>query len=235
LRQRRLQLCAILLTCTGDDILRRYLVAGLLVWIPLAVTLFVIKFLVDLVDQTLLLLPERWQPQQLIGFRVPGLGLLLTAAVVLLTGMVVANLFGQQLVRMGERLLGRIPVVRSIYASVKQVTETLFSNSGRSFRRVVLVEFPRAGAWSLAFQTGDGAEEVCRKTGQDIVNVFVPTTPNPTSGFFVMVPRQNIIELDMSVDEGLKMLLSVGVVQPRDRGALAMAPPPPARPAAPSR
>lgn len=215
--------------------MRRYLVAGLLVWIPLAVTLFVIKFLVDLVDQTLLLLPERWQPQQLIGFRVPGLGLLLTAAVVLLTGMVVANLFGQQLVRMGERLLGRIPVVRSIYASVKQVTETLFSSSGRSFRRVVLVEFPRAGAWSLAFQTGDGAEEVCRKTGQDIVNVFVPTTPNPTSGFFVMVPRQNIIELDISVDEGLKMLLSVGVVQPRDRGALPMAPPPPARPAAPSR
>lgn len=195
--------------------MRRYLVAGLLVWIPLAVTLLIIKFLVDLMDQTLLLLPEGLQPQNLLGFRIPGLGLVLTVVVVFVTGIVVANLLGQQMVRFGERLLARIPVVRSIYASVKQVTETLFSSSGRSFRKVVLVEFPRAGAWSLAFQTGDGAEEICRKTGKAIANVFVPTTPNPTSGFFIMVPREHIIELDMSVDEGLKMLLSVGVVRPR--------------------
>ncbi len=212
-----------------DDDLRRYLIAGLLVWIPLAVTLLIVKFLVDLIDQTLLLLPQAWQPQHLIGFRIPGLGVVLAVVVVFVTGVVVTNLFGQQLVRLGELLLARVPIVRSIYASVKQVTETLFSTSGRSFRRVVLVEFPRAGAWSLAFQTGDGAEEVCRKTGQAIVNVFVPTTPNPTSGFFVMVPRENIIELDIPVDEGLKMLLSVGVVQPRDRGALdTSAPPSPA-------
>lgn len=209
--------------------MRRYLVAGLLVWIPLTVTLLIIKFLVDLVDQTLLLLPEGLQPQNLIGFRIPGLGLVLTVVVVFVTGMVVTNLFGQQIVRLGERLLARIPVVRSIYASVKQVTETLFSSSGRSFRKVVLVEFPRAGAWSLAFQTGDGAEEICRKTGKAVANVFVPTTPNPTSGFFIMVPREHIIELDMSVDEGLKMLLSVGVVQPRNRNVLPDTP----RPAAP--
>lgn len=197
--------------------LRRYLVAGLLVWVPLGVTLLVIKFLVDLMDQTLLLLPGFLQPQNLLGFRIPGLGIVLAAAVLLATGMVVTNLFGQQLVHIGERLLARIPVVRSIYTSVKQVTETLFSSSGRSFRRVVLVEFPRAGAWSLAFQTGDAGEEVCAKTGRRIINVFVPTTPNPTSGFFVMVPSENVIELDISVEEGLRMLLSVGVVQPKGR------------------
>ncbi len=196
--------------------LRRYLMAGLLVWVPLGVTLLIVAFLVDLMDQTLLLLPMAIQPEHLLGFRIPGLGLVLTAIVVLLTGMVVTNLFGMQLFTIGERLLQRIPLVRSIYASVKQVTESMFS-SGKSFRKVVLVEYPRKGMWSLAFQTGTGAEEVRDKTGRDVTNVFIPTTPNPTSGFFLMVPREDVIELDMSVDEGLKLLLSVGVVVPEPK------------------
>ena len=196
--------------------LRRYLMAGLLVWVPLGVTLLIVAFLVDLMDQTLRLLPESLQPENLLGFRIPGLGAVLTAVIVFVTGMIVTNLFGMQLFNIGERILQRIPLVRSIYASVKQVTESMFS-SGKSFRKVVLVEYPRKGMWSLAFQTGTGAEEVRDKTGRDVTNVFIPTTPNPTSGFFLMVPREDVVELDMSVDDGLKMLLSVGVVVPEPK------------------
>jgi uncharacterized membrane protein len=196
--------------------LRRYLMAGLLVWVPLGVTLLIVAFLVDLMDQTLRLLPESLQPENILGFRIPGLGAVLTALIVFVTGMIVTNLFGMQLFNIGERILQRIPLVRSIYASVKQVTESMFS-SGKSFRKVVLVEYPRKGMWSLAFQTGTGAEEVRDKTGRDVTNVFIPTTPNPTSGFFLMVPREDVIELDMSVDDGLKMLLSVGVVVPEPK------------------
>jgi uncharacterized membrane protein len=196
--------------------LRRYLMAGLLVWVPLGVTLLIVAFLVDLMDQTLRLLPASIQPENILGFRIPGLGAVLTAVIVFVTGMIVTNLFGMQLFNIGERILQRIPLVRSIYASVKQVTESMFS-SGKSFRKVVLVEYPRKGMWSLAFQTGTGAEEVRDKTGRDVTNVFIPTTPNPTSGFFLMVPREDVIELDMSVDDGLKMLLSVGVVVPEPK------------------
>jgi len=196
--------------------LRRYLMAGLLVWVPLGVTLLIVAFLVDLMDQTLRLLPDSIQPENILGFRIPGLGAVLTAVIVFVTGMIVTNLFGMQLFNIGERILQRIPLVRSIYASVKQVTESMFS-SGKSFRKVVLVEYPRKGMWSLAFQTGTGAEEIRDKTGRDVTNVFIPTTPNPTSGFFLMVPREDVIELDMSVDDGLKMLLSVGVVVPEPK------------------
>ena len=196
--------------------LRRYLVAGLLVWVPVGVTLLIVGFLVDLMDQTLLLLPESLQPERLLGYRIPGLGLVLTAVIVFVTGVIVTNLFGMRIVKIGERLLERIPLVRSIYASVKQVTQSLFS-SGKSFRKVVLVEYPRKGMWSLAFQTGVGAGEISNKTGKNIANVFIPTTPNPTSGFFLMVPHEDVIELDMSVDDGLKMLLSVGVVIPENK------------------
>ena len=196
--------------------LRRYLVAGLLVWVPVGVTLLIVGFLVDLMDQTLRLLPASIQPENLLGFRIPGLGLVLTGIVVLATGVIVTNLFGMQLIKIGEQILQRIPLVRSIYAAVKQVTESMFS-SGKSFRKVVLVEYPRKGMWSLAFQTGNGAEEVRDKTGHEITNVFIPTTPNPTSGFFLMVPRSEVIELDMSIDDGLKMLLSVGVVVPEQK------------------
>jgi len=194
--------------------LRRYFAAGLLVWVPLGVTILVIGFLVDFMDQTLLLLPEAYRPEVWLGFSIPGLGVVLTLVVVLATGVIAANLFGRQLVDLGEQVLARIPLVRSIYSGVKQLMETVFSSKGESFRKVVLVEYPRKGLWTVAFLTGEGQGEAQRKTGHDVVNIYVPTTPNPTSGFFLMVPRQDIIELDMSVDDGLKMILSVGVVVP---------------------
>ena len=201
--------------------LRRYLVAGLLVWVPLGVTLLVISFLVDTMDGTLRLLPQAWRPEQVLGFRIPGLGALLTLAVVLVTGMIVSNLFGRELVRVWERILNRIPLVRSIYSGVKQITESLFTSGARSFRKVVLVPYPHASSWTLAFLTGEGSPEARAKTGKELVSVFVPTTPNPTSGFFLMLPRETMIELDMSVDDGLKMLLSVGVVVPECKRAAA--------------
>lgn len=194
--------------------LRRYLIAGLLLWLPLGVTILVVRLLVGTMDQTLLLLPERLRPDALLGFHIPGLGLLLAVSVVLVTGMLVANLFGRRLVALWERLLARIPLVRSIYMAVKQLAETMFSGGGQSFRKVLLIEYPRKGLWTLAFQTGTGVGEAQQKTGRDVVNVYVPTTPNPTSGFFLMVPREDVVELDMSVDDGLKMIISMGVVVP---------------------
>jgi uncharacterized membrane protein len=197
--------------------LRRYLVAGLLVWVPLGVTLLIITWMVNLMDRTLLLLPANWRPEQFAGFSIPGLGIVLTAVVVIGTGIAVTHLFGFHVVGLGERILARIPIVRSIYSSVKQVTETMFSNSGQSFRQVVLVRYPHRDSWTMGFLTGESAAEARSRTGRDLVNVFVPTTPNPTSGFFLLVPREEVIDLDMSVDEGLKMLLSLGVVQPKDK------------------
>ncbi|MEJ2106460.1 MAG: DUF502 domain-containing protein [Acidiferrobacteraceae bacterium] len=196
--------------------LRRYLVAGLLVWVPLGVTVLVIRLLVDLMDRTLLLLPLAWRPEQLIGFRIPGLGIVLAAAVVLVTGVVVANLLGRQLVALWERFLARIPLVRSIYAGAKQVAETVFSGSGRSFREVVMIEYPRAGTWTLAFVTGDGMREARDRIGDDVINVFVPTTPNPTSGFFLMVRRADVVPLKIPVEEGLKVIISAGVLVPEN-------------------
>jgi uncharacterized membrane protein len=194
--------------------LRRYLIAGLLLWLPLGVTVLVVRLLVGTMDQTLLLLPERFRPDVLLGFHIPGLGLVLAVLVVLVTGMLVANLFGRRLVALWERLLARIPLVRSIYMAVKQLAETMFSSGGQSFRKVLLIEYPRQGLWTLAFQTGTGVGEAQQKTGRDVVNVYVPTTPNPTSGFFLMVPVEDVVELDMSVDDGLKMIISMGVVVP---------------------
>lgn len=194
--------------------MKRYLIAGLLVWIPLGVTVIVINLLVGLMDQTLLLLPRQYQPDALLGFHVPGLGVLLSAIVILVTGMVVANLFGRKLVSLWESLLARIPLVRTIYASVKQIMETVFSSTGQSFRKVLLVEYPRKGLWTLAFQSGATRGEAQAKTGVEVINIFIPTTPNPTSGFFIMVPRDDVIELDMNVDDGLKMIISAGVVVP---------------------
>ena len=197
--------------------LRRYLIAGLLVWLPIVVTVLILKFLIDLVDRTLLLLPAMVQPEILIGFRIPGLGFLLSGVVLLLTGMVVTNLLGRNMVKVWEGLLARIPVVRAIYSASKQLTETLFSGSGKSFRKVVLVRYPHPGMWTLAFLTGDGMAEANRKTGRDLVNIFVPTTPNPTSGFFLMVAREDMVELDMPVDVGIKLILSAGAVAPESK------------------
>jgi uncharacterized membrane protein len=201
--------------------LRRYLVAGLLVWVPLGITALIVEAMVNLMHGLLLYLPPAVRPETFFGIYIPALGIVIAALgvflVVLATGMVMTNIFGKQLLRLGERILARIPLVRGVYGAVKQVTETLFSSSGKSFRQVVLVRYPHAGAWTLAFLTGVATGEMRRKTGKELINVFVPTTPNPTSGFFLMFPREDVIELDMSVDDGLKMLLSVGVVVPGDK------------------
>jgi uncharacterized membrane protein len=197
--------------------LRRYLVAGLLVWLPLGATFLVINLLVGWMDNSLLLLPEAYRPDSLLGFHIPGLGVLLSLLILLLTGLVAANLFGRKLVSMWERLLARIPLVRSVYSAVKQMVETMFADKGKSFRKVILIEFPRRGLWTLAFLTSEESGTVQQATGRDVVNVYVPTTPNPTGGYFVLVPKEDIQELDMSVDDGLKMLLSMGAVNPGDR------------------
>jgi len=194
--------------------LRRYIMAGLLVWLPLGVTILVIKMLVDLMDRTLLLLPARYQPDTLLGLHIPGLGVIAAVVVVLGTGIIVANLFGRKLVEGWESLLARIPLVRSVYSAVKQIAETMFSSSGQSFRKVLLVEYPRKGLWTLAFQTGTDTGEAQCKTGREVINIYVPTTPNPTSGFFLMVPKDEVVELEMSVDEGLRMIISMGSVVP---------------------
>jgi len=205
-------------------LLRRYLIAGLLVWVPLGVTALVVKGLVDLMDRTLLLLPPQWRPEALLGFSVPGLGLVLALVVLVATGALAANFLGRRLVAAGEAVLRRVPVVRSVYGAVKQVAETLFSSRGDSFRKVLLVEYPRKGCWTLAFLTGAAAPEIERRAGEPMVSVFVPTTPNPTSGFFLMLPRREVVELDMSVDEGLRLLLSMGVVAPGAGAQLAPRP-----------
>ena len=197
--------------------LRRYIIAGLLIWVPLGVTVLVIKLMVDIMDRTLLLLPAAYHPDVLLGLHIPGLGVVLTITVVLITGVVVANFFGRQLVDAWESLLARIPLVRSIYSGAKQVSETLFSPGGQSFRKVLLIEYPRHGLWTVAFQTGITVGEAQTLTGDEVVNVYMPTTPNPTSGFFLMVPKQDTIELNMSVDEGLKMIISMGVIVPSPR------------------
>jgi uncharacterized membrane protein len=193
---------------------RRSIIAGLLVWVPLGVTVFVISFLVGIMDKTLVLLPKQYQPDTLLGFHIPGLGVVLSILVVFITGVIIANLFGKQLVAIAESMLSRIPLVRSIYAGVKQLMETVFVSGGQSFRKVLLIEYPRKELWTLAFQTGTDIGEAQHKTGQDVINVYVPTTPNPTSGFFIMVPVKDVVELDMSVDDGLKMLISMGAVVP---------------------
>ena len=195
---------------------RRYLIAGLLVWVPVGITWFVIKFMIDLMDQTVLLLPESLRPEHLLGYRIWGLGVVLTVVILLVTGMIVANLVGRKLVSIGELLLDRIPLVRSIYSGVKQVMETMLAGSGKSFRSVVLVEYPRKEMWTLAFLTGErGVKEMEDKTGHELSHIFVPTTPNPTSGFFLVVPSSDVIILDMSIDDGLKMIMSAGVVVPK--------------------
>jgi uncharacterized membrane protein len=193
---------------------KKYLITGLLVWAPLVITFWVLSVLVDTLDQTLLLLPAAWHPRSWLGFNIPGLGVLLTFLVVLLTGVLAANIIGQRLVQFGEGILARIPFVKSVYSSVKQVSDTLFSSSGQAFRKALLVQYPRQGSWTVAFLTGQPGGEVAAHLGGDYVSVYVPTTPNPTSGFFLMMPRAEVIELQMSVDEALKYIISMGVVPP---------------------
>jgi uncharacterized membrane protein len=206
--------------------LRRYLVAGILVWAPLAVTFLLLRFAVNLMDKTLRIIPPQYRPEELLGFHIPGLGIILTFLVLLLTGMLAANFVGRYVVGGWEALLDRIPVVRSIYSAAKNFAEIVFSDSDHSFKRVLLIEYPRRGVYSLAFQTSSELGEVQGRTGEEVICCFVPTTPNPTSGFVLVVPKKDVVILDMEVDEALKMIISLGVVVPRWRkGQLGELPP----------
>ena len=194
--------------------LRLYFLNGLLIWVPVLVTVLVVRFILDLMDQTLLVLPRSLRPDALLGLHVPGLGALLGLLIVFLTGLLVTNFIGRALVAIGEDLLERIPFVRALYSGVKSFSETVFSKSGTSFKKVLLVEYPRAGLWSMGFQTTDHLEEISERLGEPQVCVFIPTTPNPTSGFIVFVPRSKCIELDMSIDTAMRMIVTLGVVGP---------------------
>ncbi|NGP52141.1 DUF502 domain-containing protein [Thioalkalivibrio sp. XN8] len=195
--------------------LRKYLVTGLILWIPLVVTFLVVRFLIGFVDRILLLLPEPLRPENLLGFSIPGLGLLLAVVILLFSGLFVTNFAGRRLVEIGDRIVARIPLVRGIYSSSKQVAETLFADHSTAFKRVLLVEYPRRGLWSMCFQTSDLEGEVQYRTAQQVVCVFLPTTPNPTSGYVLFVPRDELVALDMKVDEGLRFIISLGVAIPR--------------------
>lgn len=194
--------------------MKKYLITGLLVLVPLVITIWVLKSLIGMMDQSLLLLPEQWHPHTLFGREIPGFGVIVTFGIVFLTGVIATNFFGMQIIALWEKLLQRLPVVKSIYSSVKQVSDTLFSDSGNAFRKAVLVQFPRDGAWTIAFVTGTPGGDVAQHLKGDYVSVFVPTTPNPTGGYFLMMPRSDVIELEMSVDEALKYIISMGVVAP---------------------
>jgi uncharacterized membrane protein len=208
--------------------LRRYLVAGILVWLPLGVTFFLLSFLVGLMDKTLHLLPENIRPDQwtlpawvpdwiriFLPDVIPGLGVILTIIVLLATGLLATNIVGRSVVGGWEALLERIPIVRSIYSASKNFAEIVFSDSGNAFKKVLLVEYPRKGIYTLTFQTATDIGEIQARTGDDVICCFVPTTPNPTSGFIILVPRKDVIELDMEIDEAAKLIMSLGVVVPQ--------------------
>lgn len=197
-----------------SQLIKRYFITGLLIWVPLAITAWVLNLIIGTMDQSLRLLPESIHPKTLVGFDIPGAGAIITLLVILLTGVAAANLIGQKLVRWWEKLLARIPVVNSVYNSVKQVSDTLFSSSGQAFRKALLVQYPHQGSWTIAFLTGQPGGDVVNHLTGDYVSVYVPTTPNPTSGFFLMMAASDVIELDMSVDEALKYIISMGVVAP---------------------
>ena len=194
--------------------MKKYLITGLLIWIPLVITMWVLKLVVDVLDQSLLLLPKAWQTENWLGVHIPGLGAILTIVIVLVTGLFATNFFGAQLVEIWHEILHRIPVVNSIYSSVKQISDTLFSSSGQAFRKALLVQWPRENMWTIAFLTGIPGAGVAQHLPHDCIAVYVPTTPNPTGGYFVIVARKDVIELDMSVDQALKYIISMGVVPP---------------------
>lgn len=204
--------------------IRKWLLAGLLVIVPLAITAWVLQLVINTLDQTLLILPAAWQPDKLLGVHIPGFGVILAFVLVLAIGAVASNFLGRKLMRWGDALLNHIPVVRSIYSGVKQVSDTLFSDGGNAFRKALLVQYPRAGCWTIAFQTGAPGGEVAAHLPGEHISIYIPTTPNPTSGFFLIVPRADVMELEMSVDEALKYIISMGVVVPAPHGAASAAP-----------
>lgn len=194
--------------------MRKYFITGLLILVPLAITAWVLHAVISTMDQTLLLLPESWRPEALIGLKIPGFGVVLTVLIIFVTGLLTQNFIGNYVVAAWEGLLNRIPIVNSIYSSVKQVSDTLFSSSGNAFSKALLIQYPREGLWTIAFLTGKPSGDVAKHLGDEFVSVYVPTTPNPTSGFFLMIPKKDAIELDMSVDTALKYVVSMGVVAP---------------------
>jgi len=194
--------------------LQKYLIAGLLVWLPIVVTVLLFRFLITLMDQTLILLPSQIRPEAIIGFKLPGLGLILTLLVLIVTGIFAANFVGRSMVNFGEKIFKKIPIVRSVYSAAKNFADIVFSDTGQSFKKVLLIQYPRKGIYSLAFQTSTNLGEVQKKTGSDVVCTFVPTTPNPTSGFIIIIPKEDVIEMDMEIDEAFKMIVSLGVVVP---------------------
>jgi uncharacterized membrane protein len=196
------------------QLIKRYFITGLLIWVPLVITAWVLSVIVNTLDQSLHLLPEVLHPRNLFGFSIPGVGALLTLAMILLTGLLAANFIGQKLVGWWDKLLSRIPVVNSVYKAVKQVSDTLFAPNGNAFRKALLVQYPRQGAWTIAFLTGRPGGDIKNHLEGEYVSVYVPTTPNPTSGFFLMMPKADVVELDMTVDEALKYIISMGVVAP---------------------
>lgn len=200
------------------SIIRRYLITGLLAWVPLGVTIFVITFFGGYLSSLVNLLPVAWRPDHLIGFHIPGLsaiiGIIIILVVLFLTGLIASNVFGRYLFGLGDDMLERIPLVRSIYTTVKQISDTMFSNKGKAFRKVVMIRYPQKDTWSLAFLTSDSLGEVEVKAPRQLISVFIPTTPNPTSGFLILVPPEDVIELEMTVDEAFKMIVSLGVVAP---------------------
>ncbi|HKU69514.1 MAG TPA: DUF502 domain-containing protein [Burkholderiales bacterium] len=196
---------------------KRYLITGLVIWVPLVITLWVLDLLVGIMDQTLLLVPHELRTESWLGVHIPGLGVILTLLIVFVTGVFTTNIIGQRMVKFWEGVLHRIPVVNSIYTGVKQVSDTLFSGTGHAFRKVLLVRYPHPQAWSLAFQTNVPAD-IARRLGGDYVAVFIPTTPSPVNGFYFYVRREDTIELDMSIDDALKNIISMGVVAPGTNG-----------------
>jgi len=189
---------------------KKYFITGLLIWVPLAATIWVLNLLIGTLDQSLLLLPVAYRPDTLLGMHIPGLGAIVTLLIILLTGVLAANYFGRQLLALWESVLARIPVVKSIYTSIKQVSDTLFSGSGEAFRKVLLVRYPHPEDWSIAFQT-NVPRSVAEKLGPDYVAVFIPTTPSPVNGFYFFVKKSDAIELNIKVDQALKFIISMGV------------------------
>lgn len=192
---------------------RSYLLTGLVVWLPILVTFVVLRFIIDLLDGTIALLPDAYQPQALIGMRLPGLGAIISLLLLLGTGIFATNFLGQRLMSWGEAILAKIPGVRSIYSTAKQVIQAVFATNSQAFRKAMLIEYPRKGIWSIAFLTGFSDSEIASKTGEEMLSMFVPTTPNPTSGFLLMVPKNEAIELTMTVEDALKLIISLGVMQ----------------------
>jgi uncharacterized membrane protein len=194
--------------------IRNYMIAGMLIWVPIMVTVWVVRFLSSILDSSLVLLPPPWRPEALFGQYIPGFGIVLSLLLLFATGVIVRNLFGRRIVVGIEDLVRRIPVVGTVYGGAKTFSETVLTNKGTSFKQVLIVEFPRKGAWSVGFLTAENLEEVRARTGEDMISVFVPTTPNPTTGFIIVVRRAEVMFLDMSVDEAFKMILTLGVVAP---------------------